>query len=146
VESAVIERYVAPGEPQYIYFNVRDVLDGKAVADTILRPGDTLSFPSRERQVFVTGQVVLPGPFPFQPGFTAERYIALAGGPNGDGTYGRIDIFAENGTLRSGDRRSLVYRGETIVVKTKLSRQFAGLFYGAATLTSLILSIYAVSK
>ncbi len=146
VESAVIERYVAPDEPQYIYFNVRDVLDGKAVGDTILRPGDTVSFPSRERQVFVTGEVVLPGPFPFQPGFTAERYIALAGGPNGDGTYGRIDIFAENGSLRSGDRHSLVYRGETIVVKTKLSRQLAGLFYGAATLTSLILSIYAVSQ
>ena len=146
VESAVIERYIAPDEPQYIYFNVRDVLDGKAVGDTILRPGDTISFPSRERQVFVTGQVVLPGPFPFQPGFTAERYIALAGGPNGDGTYGRIDIFAENGALRSGDRHSLVYRGETIVVKTKLSRQLAGLFYGAATLTSLILSIYAVSQ
>ena len=34
----------------------------------------------------------------------------------------------------------------TIVVKTKLSRQLAGLFYGAATLTSLILSIYAVSQ
>ena len=146
VESAVIERYVRPEEPQYIYFNVRDVLDGQAVGDTILRPGDTVSFPSKERQVFVTGQVVLPGPFPFQPGFTAERYIALAGGPNGDGTYGRIDIFAENGTLRSGDRHSLVYRGETIVVKTKLSRQLAGLFYGAATLTSLILSIYAVSQ
>jgi protein involved in polysaccharide export with SLBB domain len=146
VESAVIERYVMPNEPQYIYFNVRDVLEGKAIADTVLRAGDTVSFPSLERQVFVTGQVVLPGPFPFQPGFTAERYIALAGGPNGDGTYGRIDIFAENGSQRSGDRHTLIYRGETIVVKTKLSRQLAGLFYGAATLTSLILSIYAVSQ
>jgi protein involved in polysaccharide export with SLBB domain len=146
VESAVIERYISADEPQYIYFNVRDVLDGQAVGDTILRPGDTVSFPSRERQVFVTGEVVLPGAYTFQPGFTAERYIALAGGPNGDGTYGRIDIFAENGSQRSGDRHTLIYRGETIVVKTKLSRQLAGLFYGAATLTSLILSIYAVSQ
>lgn len=146
VESAVIERYIAPNEPQYIYFNVRDVLAGEAVGDTILRPGDTVSFPSKERQVFVTGEVVLPGPFPFQPGFSAERYIALAGGPNGGGTYNRIDIFAENGTMRSGDRHTLIYRGETIVVKTKLSRQFAGLFYAAATLTSLILSIYAISQ
>jgi hypothetical protein len=48
--------------------------------------------------------------------------------------------------MRSGDRHTLIYRGETIVVKTKLSRQFAGLFYAAATLTSLILSIYAISQ
>ena len=146
VESAVIERSVAPGQPQYIYFNVRDVLAGEAVGDTILRPGDTVSFPSRERQVFVTGEVVLPGAFPFQPGFSAERYVALAGGPNGSGTYNRIDIFGENGSIRSGDRHTLIYRGETIVVKTKISRQFAGLFYAAATLTSLILSIYAISQ
>jgi protein involved in polysaccharide export with SLBB domain len=146
VESAVIERYTAPDKPEYVYVNVRDVLAGGAAGEMIIRPGDTISFPSRERQVFVTGEVVLPGAFPFQPGFSAERYIALAGGPNGSGTYNRVDIFAENGSQRSGDRHTLVYRGETIVVKQKWSTKFAGLFYGAVALTGLVLSIYAVSQ
>ena len=146
VESAVIERYVPDGDAQYIYFNVRDVLRGDAVGDTILRPGDMISFPPRENQVFVTGEVVLPGAFPFLPGYTAERYIALAGGPNDSGTYGKIDIFGVDGSLRKGDRHSPVYRGETIVVKQKLSRTLAGWFYGAATVTGLMLSIYAVTK
>ena len=146
VESAVIERYVAKGEPEYIYFNVREVLEGGAAGDTILRPGDTISFPVREKQVFVTGEVNLPGAFPFQPGYSAERYIALAGGPNSSGTYDKLDIFALNGSQRDGDRRSLVYRGETIVVKQRTSKILADWFFGMATIAGLALSIYAVTQ
>jgi protein involved in polysaccharide export with SLBB domain len=144
VESAVIERNRDGGNPEYIYFNVRDVLEGGAAGDTVLRPGDTISFPVKEKQVFVTGEVNQPGVFPFQPGYTAERYIALAGGPNTTGAYDKIDIFGLDGSKRGGDRRSLVYRGETIVVKQKTSKIVSGWFWGAASLTGLVLSIYAV--
>jgi len=146
VESAVIERHVPKGRPQYIYFNVREVLEGGEAGDTVLKPGDTISFPVKEKQVFVTGEVNQPGVFPFQPGYTAERYIALAGGPNTTGTYGKIDIFALDGNKRGGDRRSLVYRGETIVVKQKTSKILSGWFWGAASLSGLALSIYAITK
>jgi protein involved in polysaccharide export with SLBB domain len=146
VESAVIERNVPDKDVQYIYFNVRDVLGGAPVGDTVLRPGDMISFPPRESKVFVTGEVVVPGPVPFLPGYTAERYIALAGGPNEAGTYNKIDIFGVDGSLRGGNRHSAVYRGETIVVKQRLSKTFAGWFYGAATITGLMLSIFAVTK
>jgi protein involved in polysaccharide export with SLBB domain len=105
-----------------------------------------ISFPPREKQVFVTGEVVLPGPVPFLPGYTAERYIALAGGPNESGSYNRVDIFAMDGSLRAGDRHAPVYRGETIVVKQKLSRIFGAWLYGAAAITGLMLSIYAVTQ
>ncbi len=146
IESAVIERWVDDDEPLYIYFNVREVLAGDPVGETALKPGDTVSFPTRETQIFVTGEVVLPGAFPFQPGFSAERYIALAGGPNERGSYNKVDIFGSEGNSRKGDRHSLIYRGETIVVKTKTSRMLAGLFWGATSLTGLILAIYAVSQ
>jgi protein involved in polysaccharide export with SLBB domain len=146
LESAVIERWEDDDKPLYIYFNVREVLEGDPLGETALKAGDTVSFPAREAQVFVTGEVVQPGAFPFQPGFTAERYIALAGGPNERGTYNRVDIFGSEGASRSGDRHTLVYRGETIVVKTKTSRTLAGLFWGATSLTGLILAIYAVTQ
>jgi protein involved in polysaccharide export with SLBB domain len=146
VESAVIERNSPEGEPQYVYFNVRKVLEGDPLGGMVLHPGDTVSFPPREKQVFVTGEVVVPGAIPFLPGYTAERYIALAGGPTGAGTYGRVDIFDWNGNIRSGDRNSLVYRGETIVVKQKLSRTLGNLLLSAASLAGLALSIVAVSQ
>jgi protein involved in polysaccharide export with SLBB domain len=146
VESAVIERYVPDGDAQYIYFNVRDVLNGAEVGETVLRPGDMISFPPRENQIFVTGEVVSPGALRFLPGYTAERYIAMAGGPNDAGTYNKVDIFTVDGSIRKGDRHSPVYRGETIVVKQKLSRSLSGWFYGAASVTGLMLSIYAITK
>jgi len=146
VESAVIERNVDQGNPQYIYFNVREVLEGGPAGDTVLRPGDTISFPVKEKQVFVTGEVNLPGVFPFQPGYTAERYIALAGGPNASGTYDKVEIFALNGDKRDGDRRSLVYRGETIVVHQRTSKILSDWFFGVATIAGLALSIYAVTQ
>lgn len=146
VESAVIERYVPDSDAEYIYFNVRDVLRGDALGDTVLRPGDMISFPPRENQIFVTGEVLLPGAYQFLPGYAAERYVAIAGGPNDSGTYSKIDIFGTDGSIRRGGRHSPVYRGETIVVKRKLSKTFAGWFYGAATVTGLMLSIYAVTK
>jgi len=146
VESAVIERPVPDRDTEYIYFNVRDVLQGQAIGDTELKPGDLISFPPRENQVFVTGEVVAPGPVAFLPGFTAERYVALAGGPNETGSYNKIDIFAVDGSLRKGDRHAPVYRGETIVVKQKTSRTLSSWLYGAATITGLMLSIWAVTQ
>lgn len=146
IESAVIERPVPGGDTEYIYFNVRKILGGDPEGELVLRPGDLISFPPRENQVFVTGEVVSPGAVPFLPGFTAERYIALVGGPNAAGSYDKIDIFAVDGTQREGDRHSPVYRGETIVVKQRLSRTLAGWFYGVATITSLVLSIWAVTQ
>lgn len=146
IESAVIERWTEEDHPEYIDFNVRAVLEGDSLGALVLKPGDTISFPIREKQVFVTGEVVLPGVFPFQPGYSAERYIALAGGPNVNGSYGKIEIFGLDGTNRKGDRHAMIYRGETIVVKTKTSKQLAALFWGATSLTGLILAIYAVTQ
>lgn len=146
IEDAIIERWAEDDHPEYIAFNVRAVLEGDTLGATVLKPGDTINFPVREKQVFVTGEVVLPGAFPFQPGYSAERYIALAGGPNVDGSYGKIEIFGVDGANRKGDRHSMIYRGETIIVKTKTSKQLAAIFWGMTSLTSLVLAIYAVNK
>ncbi|MEJ2720401.1 MAG: SLBB domain-containing protein [bacterium] len=146
LESAIIERQVDGGKPQYIEFSVPDVLAGDPVGNTVLEPGDMISFPTRDREVYVTGQVMTPGPVPFQPGVTAERYIALAGGPNDIGTYDKIDIFGRDGKKRSGNRNSLIYRGETIVVKTRTGHQLGAVFSGVISFTALIVAVIAVTK
>jgi protein involved in polysaccharide export with SLBB domain len=146
LESAVIERYVEVGKPEYIEFSVPDVLAGDSVGKMVLLPGDLISFPIRERNVYVTGEVIAPGPIPFQPGYTVERYVALAGGPNNIGTYDKIDIFGQDGQKRSGDRNSLIYRGETIVVKTRTSHQFGAIFSGVISITALAVAVIAVTK
>jgi protein involved in polysaccharide export with SLBB domain len=146
LQSAVIERYVEEDKPEFIQFSVPDVLAGDSIGNTVLKPGDLISFPIRDREVFVTGEVMTPGPVPFQPGITAERYIALAGGPNNIGTYDKIDIFGQNSELRKGNRHSLVYRGETIVVKTRKTHQFGAVFSGVVSLTALLIAVIAVTK
>ncbi|UCH83828.1 MAG: SLBB domain-containing protein [Candidatus Latescibacterota bacterium] len=146
IEDAVIERYVGEDKPEFIEFSVPAVLAGDPIGDFVLKPGDLISFPTRERNVYVTGEVNVPGPIPFQPGITAERYIALAGGPNNIGTYDKIDIFGEDGEKRSGDRNSMIYRGETIVVKTRRTHQFGAIFSGLISITALAVAVIAVTK
>lgn len=87
-----------------------------------------------------------PGEIEFQRGLPAERYVAMAGGPNNSGTMDKISIYAPDGSKRDGDRESVVFRGETILVKRKTSKIFGTVFLSLSTVTSLVLSIVAVTR
>jgi protein involved in polysaccharide export with SLBB domain len=97
-----------------------------------------------EDVVFVSGEVVAPSPVEFQRGLPAGRYIAMAGGPTVDGSIDKLEIYDDQGNRRDGDRDSVVYRGETILVKRRTGVVLGNLFLGFVSLTSLFLSAYAV--
>uniref|UniRef100_A0A7V3RII9 Soluble ligand binding domain-containing protein n=1 Tax=candidate division WOR-3 bacterium TaxID=2052148 RepID=A0A7V3RII9_UNCW3 len=77
-----------------------------------LEDGDILVIPSVVSMVYVQGQVVNPGAFPFQPNLRASDYIGLAGGPvveaNMSGAYllrGKKKISLKNDPIvMEGDR------------------------------------------
>jgi protein involved in polysaccharide export with SLBB domain len=146
LSRAVVERKNAAGEIDYIPVDLEAVIQGTGDGSLELMPGDVINIPSYETAVYVVGEVPQPGPIPFQRGLPAERYIALAGGPGSAGSIDRIEIISPDGSKRGGDRNSTVYRGETIVVKTKRSRIFQAVFVSVTSLTSLVLSIIAVSR
>jgi hypothetical protein len=88
--------------------------------------------------------VVEPGDIDFQRGLPAGRYIAMAGGPSERGSIDKLQIFDSYGNRRDANRDSVVYRGETILVKRRTGVILGNLFFGFVSLTSLFLSVYAV--
>ena len=51
-------------------------------ADKAVELGDTIVIPFKRPNVLVEGAVFRPGPYPYNPNFNVEQYLALAGGPN----------------------------------------------------------------
>lgn len=143
---ARIERQRGDGTFEFISVDLAKVLDGEATADIPLQSGDVLNIPPLEDVVYVVGEVVRSGEIDFQRGLPASRYIAMAGGPSDAGSVDRLQIFDSYGNRRTGNRDSVVYRGETILVKRRKSVLFGNLFIGFVSLTSLFLSVYAVIR
>ena len=146
ISRAVIERILDDGTVEYIKVDLEKVISGEADGNILLVNRDIISIPAAENFVYVAGEVTDPGQIPFQRGMPAERYIAMAGGPSRNGSMNKLTIFGKDGTSRSGDRNSTVFRGDTILLERTLSSFVGPIFIGLTSLTSLILSVIAVSK
>ena len=146
ISRAVIERNLDDGTVEYIKVDLEKVITGEADGNILLENRDIISIPKAENFVYVAGEVTDPGAIPFQRGMPAERYIAMAGGPSRNGSMNKLTIFGKDGTSRGGDRNSTVYRGDTILLERTLSSYVGPIFIGLTSLTSLILSVIAVSK
>jgi protein involved in polysaccharide export with SLBB domain len=146
VEKAVLERPRGDGTSEQIEFNIFDVLAGRGHGDMTVQPGDFIVIPPAITTVYVSGEVMVPGPVPFQPGLTAEKYVTLVGGPNDRGSYGKIKIVSLDGVERDAGRDSVVNRGDTIIIGTKTSRIFGALWIGVISLTGLVVALVALSN
>jgi polysaccharide export outer membrane protein len=51
-------------------------------ADKPVELGDTIVVPFRRPNILIEGAVFKPGPYPYNPTYNVEQYLALAGGPN----------------------------------------------------------------
>ena len=51
-------------------------------ADRAVELGDTIVLPFRRQNILIEGAVFRPGPYPYNPTFGVEQYLALAGGLN----------------------------------------------------------------
>ncbi len=85
-----------------------------------LNPGDLIYVAMKKQNVFVTGQVVNPGSFPFQHGKKVYDYILLAGGiekqtGNPEGIY----FIDENAEMTKTDRDEIVTPGSHIYVSER---------------------------
>jgi protein involved in polysaccharide export with SLBB domain len=141
---ARIERKSGDGTFEFIPIDLSKVLEGDASVDVELQTGDVINIPRLEDVVFVGGEVVRSGEIEFQRGLPAGRYIAMAGGPSDAGSDDKLQIYDSYGNRRDGNRESVVYRGETILVKRRTGVILGNLFIGFVSLTSLFLSVYAV--
>ena len=112
--------------------------------NVISLPGDNPFLPAMTNQVFVLGGVEHPGPQPFNPYFTADQYVAMAGGVEPvRGKHGKIDQVVD-GEYRRISGGKILNPGDTVRVPTKvLTEQFWLTFL--ISLSSLAVSAVAVS-
>ena len=59
------------------------------------------------REFFISGEVKKPGAYPFQPGLTLRRAVALAGGLTERASEGRITIIRDNNPDRTPEQATL---------------------------------------
>lgn len=71
------------------------------------------------REFFISGEVKEPGGYPFQPGLTLRRAVALAGGLTERASVNRISIIRDQDANRAAEAASLdtkVLPGDTITI------------------------------
>lgn len=71
------------------------------------------------REFYISGEVKAPGGYPYQPGLTLDRAIALAGGLTERASTKRITIARGTGEARASEKASLdtlVKPGDTITI------------------------------
>jgi protein involved in polysaccharide export with SLBB domain len=146
LSNSKIERKRPDGSMEFIPVDLSQLVRGDTTLAVPLEPGDVINIPRLEDIVYVSGEVMRPGEVDFQRGLPAGRYIAMAGGPSDTGSIDKLEIFDDKGNRRSGDRDSVVYRGETILVKRRTAVVLGNVFIGFVSITSLFLSAYAVVR
>jgi protein involved in polysaccharide export with SLBB domain len=108
--------------------------DATSLPNLPLEDGDTLTIPQRSTSVGIFGSVFNTGSFVYEPGHTAQQYLALAGGPTRSADKGSIFMIRANGSVVSAQQGSsfwhsgndlvaaLVEPGDTIFVPEELNK------------------------
>ncbi len=73
-------------------------------------------FPVRNKWVFVSGSVNLPGRYIYQPGWTVRDYLGQAGGPNIEGSGKKCYIRRSDGSNDKSKPGDLVLPGDVLYV------------------------------
>ncbi|MBD9482581.1 polysaccharide export protein [Pseudomonas sp. PDM14] len=72
------------------------------------------------REFYISGEVNKPGGYPYQPGLTLERAIALAGGLTERASTRRVNIMRGSGSARQAEKATLetaILPGDTITIE-----------------------------
>ncbi len=135
-------RAIQPQEGSEATFVLVDQLGAKKLVETDkpdvlgmrLAPGDHLHFvlSNRVREVFVLGAVAAPGSYPYTPGLTLERAVALAGGLTPTANRSGIEVVRANEVVHHPSdwgtaAGSFVLRpGDVVRIALKKERFFVG--------------------
>ncbi|MDH4210699.1 MAG: SLBB domain-containing protein [candidate division WOR-3 bacterium] len=140
-----IHTYIERNEDK-LYINLSDVLvDTSSQQNIRLKTGDVLVVPSVNSVVYVQGQVVTPGSFPFQPNLRATDYIGIAGGPLGDASMGSAYVKRDNKKI-DVDSDPLIEEGDVVFVPRKVFKFWQDYLEITAVIASLLISYLTLTK
>jgi protein involved in polysaccharide export with SLBB domain len=110
-----------------------------------LKNGDVLVVPSVNSVVYIQGQVVNPGSFPFQPNLHASDYVGIAGGPLGDASMS--SAYVKRGTKKiSVGENPLIEEGDVIYVPRQIFKFWQDYLEITAVIASLLISYLTITK
>lgn len=84
---------------------IEQLITDKLRGDYLVDPRVSVSVP-RYRQFYISGEVRSPGAYPYQPGLTLGRAVALAGGLSKRATESGITIARHQGSVRQTHKAS----------------------------------------
>jgi protein involved in polysaccharide export with SLBB domain len=129
-----------------LYIDLTQVLADTSDAQNIkLKNGDALVVPSVNSVVYVQGQVVNPGAFPFHPHLRASDYIGMAGGPLENASMGRAYVKRENIKI-DAESEPLIEEGDVILVPRKIFKFWQDYLEITAVIASLLISYLTLTK
>jgi len=131
--------YVQRGDKR-IATNLQEILTNEnSEANIELEDGDILVVPSLNSVVYVQGQVVNPGPFPFQPNLRASDYIGLAGGPLAEANMSGAYVL--RGKKRIAVKKDpIVMEGDRIMVPRQVFKFWQDYVEIGSVVASLLIS------
>lgn len=97
---------------------IEQMIVDKLKGDYLVDPRISVSV-LKYREFFISGEVKEPGGYPFQPGLTLRRAVALAGGFTERASANRITIIRDQDSRRTPEAASLdtmVMPGDTITI------------------------------
>jgi protein involved in polysaccharide export with SLBB domain len=119
---------------------------GDPSADVPLKKGDIIEIPRADREVYVTGIVASPGPYPYRPGLTAYEYIGMAGGPTIQGSARGWKVIDVRGRKRKIKPSDTLRPGETVMVPERFITKMGKILTPISAASTIIISIVAVQR
>lgn len=120
IGDAGVLNYPLLGEIQVAGLTVKEIegqLTQRLLGDYLIDPDVTVSV-DEYRPVFINGEVNKPGAYPFQPGLTLQKAIALAGGFTERASRGNIKLQSSEGDERVADGlMAIIQPGDVITVE-----------------------------
>jgi protein involved in polysaccharide export with SLBB domain len=129
-----------------LYVNLNDAITDVTSAQNIkMKNGDVLVVPSVNSVVYVQGQVVNPGSFPFQPNLHASDYVGIAGGPLDDASTS--GAYVKRGTKRINLKEDpIIEEGDVIFVPRQIFKFWQDYLEITAVIASLLISYLTLTK
>ncbi len=104
-----------------------------------LEDGDIVVVPSLNAVVYVQGQVVNPGAFPFQPNLKASDYIGLAGGPLAEASMSGAYVLRGNRKI-SVKKDPIIVEGDRIIVPRQIFKFWQDYVEIGSVVASILIS------
>jgi len=111
--------------------------------DLIVRRGDIITVP--QAFVYVGGEVENPGAFPYNPSFSLEEYIGMAGGPTSRANLKKSFVIKRDGTRKS-IKNAVIEKGDTIVIREVFLKWWQDYLTVVSAITTVIIAWLTISK